>query len=148
MFKLDSMVYAVRRLCIPLDADYPVRQEQGGSNPRYRDMLTDGSKYWALMSFCRLKKTAAGERGEVLREVFLNMNLPFAPDDYDHTGLSSGWEAVNPVLARAVLKPLQRAGNGGAAARAVRVCDWVLDNIVLPGDVKRELTVARDGVSE
>ena len=148
IFKLDSMVYAVRQLCVPLDAYYPVRQEQRSSSPRYRDMLTDRSKYWALMSRCRLRKTADGERGEVLREVFLNMNLPFAPDDFDHPGLSSGWESANPVLARSVLKPLQRPANGDAAARAVRVCDWVLDNIKLPGDVKRELREARDGHTE
>ena len=148
IFKLDSLVYALRRLCIPLDADYPVKQEQGRSGPRYRDMLTEGLKYWALMSSCRLRKTADGERGEILREVFLNMNLPFAPDDYERPGLSSGMQSANPVLARSVLRPLQRAANRDAAARAVRVCDWVLDNIKLPRDVKRELSEARDGCGE
>ena len=148
IFKLDSMVYAVRRLCIPLDAYNPAARVQGRSNPKYRDMLIDGSKYWALVSHCRLRKTAEGERGEVLREVFLNMNLPFAPDDFENSGLSSGWESVNTVLARSVLKPLQRPVNGDAAVRAVRVCNWVLDNIQLPGDVRRELREARNSHTE
>ena len=148
LFKLDLLVYALRRLCIPLDAYYPVRRERGGTSVRYRDMLTEQSKYWALISHCKLVETATGKRGNVLRDVFLNMNLPFAPDDYEHRDLSSGMKSATPVLARSVLRPLERPVNGDAAARAVQVCDWVLGNIKLPRDVKDELKEARDRCME
>ena len=143
LFKLDSMVFALRRLCVPLDAYFLGKHQPGKSNPTYRDMLTDQAKYWALMPHCRLKKTSDGKRGERLREVFLNVNLPFAPDDFDHPGLRSGMASANPVLARSVLKPLERAPDGAAAERAVELCDWVLENIKLPHDVKSQLREAR-----
>ena len=143
LFKLDSMVFALRRLCVPLDAYFWGKYRTGKSNPTNRDMLTDQAKYWALMPHCRLKKTSDGKRGERLREVFLNVNLPFAPDDFDHPGLRSGMASANPVLAHSVLKPLERAPDGAAAERAAELCDWVLENIKLPHDVKSQLREAR-----
>lgn len=60
LFKLDSMVYALRRLCVPLDAYFLGARLSGSSNPKYRDMLTDDSKYWALIGQCKLRRTADG----------------------------------------------------------------------------------------
>lgn len=143
LFKLDSMVFALRRLCVPLDAYYWAQHRPGKSNPTNRDMLSHRAKCWALVPHCRLKNTSDGKRGERLREVFLNVNLPFAPDDFDHPGLRTGMAAANPVLLRSVLKPLDRAPDRAAAATAIELCDWVLENIKLPFDVREQLKHAK-----
>lgn len=82
--------------------------------------------------------------GGRLKRVFLNMNLPFAPDDFEHPDLSSGMVSANPVLARSVLRPLEQAADGAELEGAIGICDWVLDNIQIPGNVRDELGAARD----
>ena len=69
--------------------------------------------------------------------------LPFATDDVQHRGLRSGTASQNPVLRRSILVPLEQAPDSDAAAMAAEICDWVLENIYLPGDVKRQLRDAR-----
>ena len=78
-----------------------------------------------------------------MREVVLNLNVPFAPKDFEHRGLRSATAAHNPVLGRSILAPLEHAPDSDAAALAAVVCDWVLGNIQLPSDVKRQLRDAR-----
>ena len=143
LFKLDAMVFALRRLCVPLDAYFWGRHRPGKPNPTNRDELTKKPELWELTPHCRLKKTAEGGRGERLRDVFLNVNLPFAPDDFDHPGIRTATAAAIPVLARLVLKPLEPPSNSNAAASAAKLCDWVLDNIKLPREVESQLKEAK-----
>ena len=82
LFKLDAMVYALRRLCVPLDAYYMGKHRPGTSNWTYRDILTNQSHYWAVITGCKLRKTSDGKRGERLRDVLLRFNFPFAPEDF------------------------------------------------------------------
>ena len=142
LFKLDAMVFALRRLCMPLDAYYLGKHRPGKPNLTHRNVLTKQPELWALTPHCRLKKTADGKRGDRLREVLLNLNLPFAPDDFEHTGLRSGMAAANPVLARLILNPLAQQRNSKAVASATQLRDWVIDNIKLPHAVTLQLTQA------
>ena len=139
LFKLDLMVFALRRLCVRLDAYYLKRQRPGGMNPTHRDILTKQPEWWAVSSACKLEKTVNGKRGEMLREVLLNLNVPFAPDDFPHGSLRSRTASHNPVLARSILTPLEQTQNSKSASIALKVCDWVLDNIQLPTEVKKQL---------
>ena len=143
LFKLDILVFALRRLCVPLDAYYLGKWRRNKENLAYRDTLIRQPAEWSVSQLCKLEKTVAGERGERLRDVFLNLNLPFAPKDFSHGSLRSGMAAHNSVLGRSILRPLEKAPDSQAAALSAEVCDWVITNIQLPEDVKKQL---RDAV--
>ena len=76
LFKLDAMVFALRRLCVPLDAYYLRRHHPGGSNWTHRDILTQQPDRWDVIAGCKLKRTVDEKRGERLRSVFLKFNFP------------------------------------------------------------------------
>ena len=143
LFKLDSMVFALRRLCVPLDAYYFGKQRPNRKNPTHRDLLTRQPNEWTVSLACKLEKTASGKRGERLREVLLTLNLSFAPDDFRHGCLRSRTAAQIPVLERSILKPLEGAPDSDAAAMAAEVCDWVIKNIQLPKEVEAQLRDVR-----
>ena len=142
LFKLDTMVFALRRLCVPLDAYYLSRHHPGTRNPTHRDILTDQADWWTVSSTCKLEKTADGKRGGRLRDMLLSFNFPFAPKDYAHGRLRIGTASHNPVLARSILNPLERSLDNVSVARAAELCDWVLENIKLPKDVEVQLREA------
>ena len=143
LFKLDAMVFALRRLCVRLDAYHLGRFRPAKTNLTNRDVLTRQPEYWAVSPVCKLEKTAAGRRGERLRDVLLKFNFPFAPADFEHGTMSTRMASRNPILARSILEPLHRAPHSNAAATAAELRDWVLNNIHLPGDVKSQLRDAR-----
>lgn len=143
LFKIDLMVHALRRLCVRLDAYNMGKKRPGRMNPTHRDILTKQPEWWTVSSACKLEKTVSGKRGERLREVLLNLNVPFASDDFPHGSLRSRTASQNPVLARSILTPLDQAPNSKSASMALKVCDWVLDNIQLPTEVKKQLRAAK-----
>ena len=143
LFKLDLMVFALRRLCVPLDAYYLGKRRPGRTNLTHRDVLTKQPKCWTVSLACTLEKTFRRERGERLREVLLNLNFPFATDELPHGSLRNSTEAQNPVLARSILVPLERAPDINAASMALELCGWVLNNIKLPKEVEDELRDAK-----
>ena len=142
LFKLDSMVFALWRLCIPLDAYFLGKRRPGKQNPTHRDVLAKQPEYWSVFPGSKLEKTADGKRGDRLREVLLRFNFSFAPDDFPHGTMRSGTASHNPVLARSILKPLESAPDSRAAATAAELCGWVLDNIKFPPDVTEQLRQA------
>ena len=143
LFKLDLMAFALRRLCVHLDA-YIVGKPQSGTRwPTHRDILRGQPDWWSISAGCLLEKTVSGKRGETLREVLLNLNIPFAPQDFAHGSMPSRMASRNPVLVRSILEPLQHAPGSTAAATAAELCDWVLGNIKLPKHVTRQLCQAK-----
>ena len=143
LFKLDAMVFSLRRLCVPLDGYYMAKHRPGTSNWTYRDILTQQPDYWSVIVGCKLKKTSEGKRGEPLRDVLLTFNFPFAPDEFPHGRMRSRTSSQNPVLWRSILDPLQRAPDGPTRTTATQLRDWVLEKIPLPKDVAKELRQAR-----
>ena len=142
LFKLDSMVFALRRLCVPLDAYYLGRHRPGLSNWTHRDILTNQPEHWTVLQNCKLKRTSDGKRGEGLRDVLLNLNIPFAPEGFSHQPLRSRTASHNPVLWRSILEPLRNTPAGPARPTAEDLRDWVLENITLPKEVKKQLRQA------
>lgn len=142
LFKLDSMVFALRRLCVPLDAYYLGRHRPGSGNPAHRDILTNQPEHWRIFPGCKLTRTSDGKRGEGLRDVLLNLNIPFAPDGFCHQPMRSRTASHNPVLLRSILKPLQKTPGDPARVRAEELRDWVLDNVQLPKNVVNQLRQA------
>lgn len=140
IFKLDTMVFVLRRLCVPLDG-YILDSEV--TNLTYRDKLVKHLKEWKVSSTGKLEKTVDGKRGDLLRELLLNLNFPFAPADFAHSDLRMGMASRNPVLGRLILEPMQQASSSKDAALSVELCNWVLANIKVPKDVKSQLCSAK-----
>ena len=142
LFKLDAMVFVLRRLCVPLDAYFMERKRSGRTSQTHRDILRQKPGYWTVFHNCTLKVTADGTRGECLRDVLLNLNLPFTPDDFAHQDLRTGTASRNPVLSRWILKPLEQAPGNANRVTAEKLRDWVVNNIRLPPDVEEQLRSA------
>ena len=142
LFKLDLMAFALRRLCVHLDAYIVGKPQSGTRPPTHRDILKRQPEWWNISAECLLEKTVRGGRGEKLRKVLLDLNIPFAPQDFAHGSMLSRMASRNPVLVRSILDPLQRAPGSNAAATAAVLRDWVLDNIQLPKDVVGQLSQA------
>ncbi len=143
LFKLDTMVFALRRLCVRLDACYLGKHRLGTSNWTHRDILTQQPNRWAVIASCKLRKTLDGKRGERLHDVFLRFNFPFAPKGFPHGRMPSRTSSQNPVLWRSILEPLERAPDTATAATPAALRDWVLDNIQLPNHIERQLRDAK-----
>ena len=140
LFKLDLMIFALRRLCVPLNGYY-LRSD--GRNLTYRDMLMKQPEQWTLSSSGKLVQTVSGKRGERLREVLLSHNFPFAPDDFPHGRLRRNMAFQNPVLGRLIINPLERASDRATANIAVDLTNWAVDNIQVPQDVKKQFQDAK-----
>lgn len=132
-FKLDQVVFAVRRLCQPLEAHFLGKKRQGTPDQSRRErMLKDHPVSARLGS--RLEEIMEGRRGKELQRVALNCNFPFAvfaPKDFKHAGMRYGMSGVNPVLVRRIIDPL-KAMDSAREAQADQLWKWVRDNIQLP----------------
>ncbi|MDE0154851.1 MAG: hypothetical protein OXS28_04510 [Gammaproteobacteria bacterium] len=147
IYKLDLMVFALRRLCVPLDGYVQsingVNLTASGRNLTYRDVLMNDPEEWALFSAGKLKNTASGKRGERLRKILLDNNIPFAPEDFPHSASGTGMEFKNAVLDYLLLKQLGKASDSHAAKIAVELTDWAVHNIKVPEDVEKQLQDAK-----
>ena len=150
LFKLDRMVFSVRRLCTVLDEPYlsaSVRRDLGQSEPGMHDFTTREfllrrSDYWQSVAGGKLAEAIAGKRGEYLQGVVLNYNLAFAPNDYEHPGMPLPWAAHNSILLRHIIEPLNSEAPPSVKDFARETRDWVVANIQLPRETKRELLAA------
>ena len=144
ILKLDQLVFAVRRLCQPLESHF--LESRFKDNPevpqetRRQRMLADDPSSRNLSS--NLEKVIAGERGKLLRRVLLNWNFPFAPKDFKHGRMSYGHRSVNPVFVRRFLEPLD-AGTPHQDKHADDLWKWANENIYLPKEFVRVYEQAR-----
>jgi len=128
LWKLDQVVFVLRRACRPLEAFELGKAHDGAANLSNRDILEKYPQRWRLNS--RLEDTISGRRGEELRRAALTWNFPFAPADYKQPPVSYTSSAQNPVLVRRLYDPLE-AGPAHFAHNDA-LWKWVNDNIQLP----------------
>jgi hypothetical protein len=142
--KFDQLVFAVRRLCKPLESHFLGGKFKGNAKVPQRTarevMVEDDPSSRNLYS--NLEKVISGERGKLLRRVLLNWNFPFAPPDFKHGRMSYGHRSVNPVLVRRFLDPLD-AGTPHGDKHADDLWKWANENIYLPKDFRRTFEKAR-----
>jgi HEPN domain len=98
IIKLDQLVFAVRRLCQPLEAHFLGERLKDRSDfpreTRRQRMVRDDPASRNLYS--HLEDIISGKRGKVLRRALLNWNLPFAPAKYRHGRMAYGSMMTNP----------------------------------------------------
>ncbi len=142
LYKFDRMVFAVRRLCCPLDSYLFGNVKHGQPTITLREQLEKSPSYMPHVAGSRWQKLTSTKAANDLRHAALNHNLMFAPE-YDHGELRCGSSALNPVLGRRILQADEQGASGERAVETVDLIDWVVGNIFLPKAVKDQLADAR-----
>lgn len=135
LFKLDHVVFAVRRLCCRLgEPSWPGGPETGTN----REALTAQSESWILDMTGNMEQTFLGKRGSELRKALLDLNTLLATEEFEHSEIQTGISASNSILRKEIVKPLKgTAEKAQQTARDLR--DWVIDNIKLPPSTLKDL---------
>jgi len=127
---LDTMVFAVRRLVCALDERWISSREPGAPTLTNRELLTRQPEYHAGVSM-PLDVLIRSREESPKRFAALNLNLAFAPSDFQHEPLRSGTSSRNPVIYRRILEPLA-SENAQWAAEGVELARWLLENVQIP----------------
>lgn len=127
---LDTMVFAIRRLICPLDDRMFPRRDPDAPTVTHRDILTRQPEYYGRM-FMPLDEVISAKDDSPARAAALNLNVAFAPDDYEHEPISSGSSSRNPVIIRRILDPLE-SNDPRWAAEGVEIARWFLANVQVP----------------
>jgi HEPN domain-containing protein len=147
LWKIDQLIFNVRRLCRSLEVHFLGERKIGVPNDSVRQrLLKDQPSAWAL--HCKLEATIEGKRGDVLQHALLNWNHAFAPSDYQHTPADYVYASSNSVLIRRIFEPLE--GGSGNFAEADKLWSWIKANIQLPGrdpnNLVAEIEAERDRI--
>jgi hypothetical protein len=137
---VDSLVWAVRRLALPLDAPILNRRDVPTA-PTHRDVLIRQPDYTSLTSL-PVDKLITGPDSDA-RRALLNNNCAFAPDDFQHEPKRSRTSGRNPVLLRRILEPL-RSDIRENARHGYRLAVWLLSSTKQSGPVRKEILTAME----
>jgi hypothetical protein len=135
---LDQMVYFARRVALDLDASPYIgpRQMSDRAPNTIREFLERFVRYSPRSG--RLHELLSTSGDDELRDAGLKLNFQFAPDDYDHGSVRVGISSWNTVLYRRISERVNMPPSV-ADREAADLADWVVKNIHLPPDVKKEL---------
>jgi len=139
LFKVDQLVFSLRRLCWPLDT-YIANSEGKGDIPTFREILKSDPEFWFFGAgdSSPLYQIYDGKYGAETRHKFLDLNFPFAPEGFVHSDFQERRAFKNPVLLRYIHDPLKSASlRAQSEGNAIR--DWVKKNIKLSKAVKDEI---------
>ncbi len=139
LWKLDQVVYSVRRMCKALEAYELGKPHAGSANMSNRELLGKFPKRWLLNS--KLEEIMSGNHGQELLEASLTWNFPFAPPDYPQPQMTYTSSTQNPVLARRLFDPLE--GDPKAFAHNDILWEWVKNNIQFPKEIINEIEEER-----
>lgn len=143
LYKLDRMVYSIRRLCCPLDKYLFGNVRHGQPARTFREILESDLDYMPHKNGSRWQKLTQQKAPEQVRFAALNHNVLFAEDDFEHGTLQTGSSSLNPVLGRRILLADEQGATGERAAETVELIDWVTENIFLPREVRTQLLEVR-----
>ena len=140
IYKLDILVFAIRRTVQRLDAPLLERAEKQSGAPKLTNLeytLRDLGFQPSLRSLNKLKDTKAKE---AVREAFLQSNFAFAPKNFKHEQNPYYSSSENPVLCRRILSVAKNARPGEDSVHvAIGVTKWALENIYFPNLVREQL---------
>lgn len=141
VLKLDQVVFAIRRLCHPLEAHFLGEKSDGVPDESRRDWMARGDRSYDRLG-SRLEETIDGRHGEGPRQALLNWNVPFAPADFVHGDFNYSTSSENPVLVRRIFEPLER----GPAhfAKADKLWEWLKANVQIPKHLVKKIEDERD----
>jgi len=142
LWKLDQLVFSIRRVCRPLEAYEMGRPVEGVTNISHREVLRRYPTRWKPQS--KLEETMSGKHGDALLHAALNWNFPFAPSGYEHSPTTYTSSSENPVLVRRLYDPLEAGPKHFAHADVL--WQWVKGNIQPPKSLITEIEDERSKI--
>jgi hypothetical protein len=141
LFKLDQVVFSVRRLAQALEVRYVGEHENDGL-PTFTRREAIGRRPKRFVNLqSKLEETMEGKRGDELQKVLLNWNFPFTDHHYQHEGATFMSASKNPILITRLYDPLDYGTSQFAEAN--ELWEWVKTNIQLPKPLVAELEAER-----
>lgn len=126
---LDQIVFSLRRLACPLDDRIFPRQSGRSSGPTHREILENQPDYY-FNFYMPLDEIIKSREDSSKKSAALDLNFPFAPENFAHPPISSLRSFSNPVIDRRIFEPLM-SENLNIAAQAIEVASWFLKNVQL-----------------
>jgi hypothetical protein len=128
---LDQLVWAVRRLVVPLDEPIGPDWPDGKRLPTYKEILTSQPDFRFDLGMLPLDNLIRTKQDTPLHVAALNLNFSFAPSDFQHMPMRGGSASFNPVIDRHIFEPLTEGGPD-QVEEASQLADWLIQNIQLP----------------
>ena len=129
LFGLDQFVFHARRAAMSLD-DHPLKRVPKD----WRELLKESSGFQPHRT--DFNKPLEKLRGKDMYEAALSWNFPLAPKDYPHENSPIRSVIYTPFYAMAILGAEEQDSDGTEMAD---LADWIVSNIELPKNLKREL---------
>lgn len=139
LFLLDELVFHIRRLCIRLD-----HQPYKRLTPKTRRDFLKNQPEFATMKGGRLEKIRRDKNASpALKQAAFNLNMRFAPEDFDDEGFRMGTSASNPALGRYMVRHLESSKlENRKIGMAVR--EWYFKNNSVQKALKTELSKIKE----
>ncbi len=140
LFKVDQLVWSVRRCCRPLRLKVG-RSDGGETEIDYVDQLIRNARLWTLGGLMPLEKLLARPNDDARGAAFLYLNTPFAPDAV-HVVASWRSSASNPPLADWFMRLNAPDAAPDERQTAAEVLSWAIDHIKFNGKDEKEIRAA------
>ncbi|WP_157985813.1 HEPN domain-containing protein [Teichococcus vastitatis] len=128
---LDELVWAVRRLVLPLNERIASDWPDGERLPKYKEVLVAQPDFRFALYGLPLDNLILAKEDTLLRLAALNLNFSFAPSDFRHASMRGGSASFNSVIFRHIFEPLGE-GEADAVGEAAELADWLIRNVQLP----------------
>ncbi|MFZ6762171.1 HEPN domain-containing protein [Pseudoroseomonas sp. WGS1072] len=153
---LDQLVWAVRRLVLPLSERIGPDWPEGERLPTFNEVLVAQPDFRFALYGLPLDILILAKDNTPLRLAALNLNLSFAPPDFRHMSMQGGSASFNSVIFRHIFEPLAE-GQADAVEEAAELAGWLIRNIQLPtgrngspdvvGEIKKAVASAKQRLS-
>jgi hypothetical protein len=137
LFKVDMMVFYIRRLCRQLS-------EKPADSRKTDQRLSENATLWRREPMGKLEKVADGQGKPGLQHILLNVNPWFAPPGYQHDWMSLHIVFRDSPLDLYVLRPLRNDPKEPRTEAAHVLYKWILNNIFMSKQIKKEFKETRD----
>ena len=140
IFKLDQTVFAIKRLCCPLNAYYFSEDQGRRGLPDYlwRDVLNrSDADSWVCRTTSNLRRLADDGSADLKRAIY-ELNFQFAPIDYRHSKTEFYSASTTSALLRRIFLPF-KSGSQEQLDDARILARWVLDKIKVGREDRRDL---------
>jgi len=142
LFKLDQLIYAIRRYCRPLRQT--LKKPDGSEHTiNWAQQLKSNRDHWTLGGDTPLERAAKGKGGDELRGAFFDLNFAFA-SNFVHSDQQIRHAASNPPLAEWFTRLQSERADVQTREIAEGTMRWVLENIQLGKEDKK---IIRDALS-
>lgn len=136
IFKVDQLVWALRRCCRPFLSELPASNGTKNTIDEVQ-MLIDDPQRWSVNPTMPLEKLINRPKENQYREEFLRMNIPFSGGVLPDLSMWQFNFQSSPISELYVR--LTESTDYDTKSAAADTLDWVADNIVLSKEDKKDI---------